>query len=126
MKRIKTKRIIVTVLGCLLGAVSLQAQQNEWTLAQCIEYALNENIQVRKADVSSGVGEINLQQARDDRWPNLSASAGESLGWKKVTDENDVSLMEGSSRTSMSVGSSVTSLQRFTGTEQYQKSRVRL
>jgi len=108
MKRIKTNRIIVTALGCLLGAVSLQAQHNEWTLAQCIEYALNENIQVRKADVSSGVGEINLQQARDDRWPNLSVSAGESLGWKQVTDENDVSLMTGSSRTSMSVGSSVT------------------
>ena len=113
MKRIITKRIIVTALGCLLGAVSIQAQQKEWTLSQCIEYALNENIQVRKAGVSASVGEINLQQAKDNRWPNLNASAGESLGWQQITDVNDVSVLEGSSRSSLSVGSSVSLFNGF-------------
>lgn len=106
MQMMRTK-LFITAAGILLTVLPVSAQQKEWTLAECIAYALNENIQVRKAGVSASVGEINLQQAKDNRWPNLSASAGESLGWQQITDVNDVSVLEGSSRTSLSVGSSV-------------------
>jgi outer membrane protein len=112
MQRMRTK-LFITAAGILLSVLPVSAQQKEWALAECIEYALNENIQVRKAGVSSSVGEINLQQAKDDRWPSLSASAGESLGWQQNTDENDVNVLEGSSRTSFSVGSSVSLFNGF-------------
>ena len=100
-------KLFLTAAVIIMAVLPVSAQQKEWKLADCIDYALNENIQVRKADVSASVGEINLQQAKDNRWPDLSASAGESLGWQQITDVNDVSLLEGSSRTSLSVGSSV-------------------
>jgi outer membrane protein len=84
----RTKLFIMTA-GIILAVLPVSAQQQkEWTLAQCIDYALNENIQVRKAGVTASVGEINLQQAKDNRWPNLSASAGENLGWQDI-DVND-------------------------------------
>ena len=61
--------------ACLtLALLPLRGQKKVWTLTDCIDYALNENIQVRKADVSLNVGEISLQQARDNRWPSVSAS----------------------------------------------------
>jgi outer membrane protein len=97
----------ITAAVIILSGLPVSAQQKQWTLTECIDHALNANIQVRKADVSTGVGEINLQQAKDNQWPNLSASAGENLGWKQITSNTGTSIFEGSSRTSFSAGSNV-------------------
>ena len=100
--------------ACLaMALLPLRGQEKVWTLTDCIDYALNENIQVRKADVSLNVGEISLQQARDNRWPGVSASIGENLGWQQVTDTYGETSFEGSSRTSASLSSSVTLFSGF-------------
>ncbi len=106
MKRMRLKRFI-TAAVIILAGLSVSAQQKQWTLTECIDHALNANIQVRKADVSTGVGKINLQQAKDNRWPDLSASAGQNFGWKQITDNTGTSVLQGSSRTSLSAGSNV-------------------
>jgi len=106
MKRMSIKGFIMAGVIILAG-LPVSAQQKQWTLTECIDHALNANIQVRKADVSTSVGKINLQQAKDNRWPNLSASAGENLGWKQTADNTGTSTFEGSSRTSLSAGSNV-------------------
>ena len=99
--------------GIILAVLPVSAQQNEWSLARCIDYALNENLQVRKAGVTASIGEISLQQAKDNRWPNLSASAGESMGWQRIPDGNNDRVLKGSSRTSLSVGSNVSLFNGF-------------
>ena len=113
MKRMRTKRIFTAGVIFLLAMSSLNAQKKEWTLTECIDYALNENIQVRKAGVSENVGEISLQQAMDNRWPSLSASAGENFGWRSRTDTSGVSTFKGSGSTSFSVSSGVTLFNGF-------------
>lgn len=113
MKRMRTRKIITTVTAVIIAVLSLSAQQKQWTLTDCIDYALNKNIQVRKADVSVSVGEINLQQAKDNRWPSLSASLGENLGWRQVTGTNGETSLDGSSRTTASVSSGVTLFSGF-------------
>lgn len=97
----------------ILMSPALTAQDKQWTLSECIEYALKENIQVRKAGVSASVGEVNLQQAKDNRWPSLSASVSENLGWQQETDTFGATSFEGSSRTSASVSSGVTLFSGF-------------
>ena len=89
------------------------AQERRWTLTDCIKYALEENIQVRKAEVSVNLGEISMQQAKDNRWPTLNASLGESVGWGQVTDTYGATSFEGSSRTNASVSSGVTLFSGF-------------
>ncbi len=103
-----TKKLFTAAAFFTMVVLASSAQERQWTLTECIDYALNENIQVRKADVSVSVGEINLQQAKDNRWPSLNASLGESVGWQKVTDTNGETSMDGSSRTNASVSSGVT------------------
>lgn len=90
---------------------SLQTKQ--WTLTDCIGYALEQNIQVRKAGVSVSVGEINLQQAKDNRWPSLNASLGENLGWQQETGSGDETSWTGSSRTTASLSSGLTLFDGF-------------
>jgi glutamate 5-kinase len=74
MKRMRKKVLLMSAACLTLALLPLRRQEKVWTLTDCIDYALNENIQVRKADVSLNVGEISLQQARDNRWPSVSAS----------------------------------------------------
>ena len=113
MEKMSTRKIFTAMTVYLMVVLTVSAQQKQWTLTECIDYALNENIQVRKADVSVSVGEISLQQAKDNRWPSLNASLGESLGWQQVTDTDGETSLEGSSRTAASVSSGVTLFSGF-------------
>jgi hypothetical protein len=63
MKRMRTKLFIIAV--AVLCTVTVAGQPKQWSLTDCIRYALEQNIQVRKADVSVSLGEITLQQAKE-------------------------------------------------------------
>ena len=113
MKRMRTKRFITVAAALFISWVAITAQTRQWSLTDCIGYALNENIQVRKAGVSVSVGEINLQQAKDNRLPSLSASVGENLGWQQRTDSSGDTSFGSSSRTSASASSGLTLFNGF-------------
>jgi outer membrane protein len=113
MVRMSKIRLFTAMAVMSLTVITGSAQGKQWTLTECIDYALNENIQIRKAEVSVNVGEISLQQAKDNRWPGVSASLGESVGWRQVTGTAGETSFEGSSRTSASVSSGVTLFSGF-------------
>jgi outer membrane protein len=109
----------------MLALSPLRAQEKIWTLSECIDYALNENIQVRRAGVSTAIGEINLQQARDNRWPDLSATARESFGWQNETDGvSGVTTFNGSNSTSLSLSSGVTLFSGFQAQNDIKKAGI--
>ena len=107
-----TKGLIAAAV-IIMSVLTASAQEKRWTLNECIDYALDENIQVRKAEVSVNVGEISMQQAKDNRWPTLNASLGESVGWQQVTDTYGETSFDGSSRTSAAINSGVTLFSGF-------------
>ena len=113
MKRMRTKLFTTVLVILIFMSPALTAQEKQWTLEECIGYALNENIQVRKAGVSVSVGELTLQQAKDNRLPGLNASLGENLGWQQKTDSFGETSFGNSSRTSASVSSSLTLFDGF-------------
>ena len=113
MLMMRTKKLISVTAALIMAALTVSAQDRQWTLTECIDYALQANIQVRKAEVSVSVGEINLQQAKDNRWPSLNASLGENLGWQQVTGTSGETSFAGSSRTSASISSGVTLFSGF-------------
>lgn len=106
MKTITIKHFATAVI-CLLIPVAVMAQEKEWTLTDCISYALQENISVRKADVNTTIGQINLQQAKNDRLPNLNSSIGHNFSWEKANAETV------STGTSLSLNSGVTLFNGF-------------
>jgi len=113
MKRMRTKRIITVSAALFISWVAITAQTKQWSLTDCIGYALEQNIQVRKAGVSVSLGEISLQQAKDNLLPSLSASLGENLGWQQGTGAGDETSWTGSSRTSASLSSGLTLFSGF-------------
>lgn len=58
----------------LAGSLGLQAEESfrKWTLRDCLDYALEHNIQVKKTKVSQLSGEEDYQQSRAQLFPSLS------------------------------------------------------
>ena len=100
-------RIIFT-LSFLLGSLAASAQQpKEWTLRQCIDYALENNITVKQQDVARRQSEVELSTAKNSRLPDLNASAAQNWSFGRgLTAENTYSNQNTSS-TSLSLGTSV-------------------
>ncbi|MRR23411.1 TolC family protein, partial [bacterium] len=94
-------------------AATLAGQEKQWSLTDCINYALEQNIQVRKSAVSVSLGEISLKQAKDNMLPSLSGSVGENVGWRLDAGGTDESLWVGSSRTTASLSSGLTLFSGF-------------
>lgn len=56
-----------------------QSDTIRWDLNACLAYALENNIQLKKAGLSVDESEINYKESKSSRYPNLNASAGASF-----------------------------------------------
>lgn len=67
------------VFALLLGfGLSSQAQSKQWTLEDCVKYALENNISIRQSELDSKVVGIDKKDAFGNFLPNVSASASHS------------------------------------------------
>lgn len=65
----------VTVLAlCLLFFGTLQAQNKKWTLVECVEYALENNISVKQSMLDLESADIDKSDAIGNFLPNLNGS----------------------------------------------------
>jgi outer membrane protein len=87
----------------------LDAQQKVWSVDDCIQYALNQNIQVQKAQVSNGISEVNMNYAKSAWYPSLSGSVRQNFNWGNLVNTTTGStVFQGSNGTNISVNSGVT------------------
>ncbi len=73
LKNKKMKRKILTVNLFLLLAVQFCMSQNEWSLEDCINYALENNIEIKRQILAADVSEFEYQQSKFEMLPNLNA-----------------------------------------------------
>ena len=101
--------IILTFFLSSISEFNLMAQGKIWSVDDCIKYALEQNIQILKAKVSTNIDEENLLLAKAGRFPSLSGSARQSFSWSnKVNNTTGARVFSGSNGTNISVGSNVT------------------
>jgi outer membrane protein len=98
---------LLVFLNLLLSVPQMMAQSGKtWTLQECIEYALNQNIQVRKSDLNNQSFQYYAAQARAQRFPSVNAGITQSFSWSK--DPQDASSgYSGANGTNYQVNSSV-------------------
>jgi outer membrane protein len=78
-------------LPALLLSVQLvmaQPTKKEWTLRDCIDYALQNNIQIRKMQVEVKVNQEGYEEAKASRNPSLGAGVSESYTHQKALSGN--------------------------------------
>lgn len=93
----------------IFSGIGVKAQSKSWTLEECINYALTQNIQVKKADLSNIRNEVYSRQAQASRLPSLNASVRENFNWYKGFDSSTgvYGSSSGSNSTNYSINSSV-------------------
>lgn len=98
----------MTVILAMLAAGTLCAQtpSKVWTLEECIGYALEHNIEVKRQELGVDDSETGLSETRWDYAPSLSAGSSYSLSSGRVLDQTTYEFIEnnvvGSSSASVS------------------------
>ena len=82
-------------------------QKKAWTLRECIDYALENNITVKQQDVKRRQGEIDLSTAKNSRLPDLSASASQNWSFGRGLTSDNTYSNQNTGSTSFSLGTSV-------------------
>ena len=99
------KLLVAASLAALLCAQSASAQV--WTLAQCIDYAIEHNIQIKQQEISVAQREISLNTAENSMLPSLSTSASESFSFGRGLTADNTYANRNTSSTSFNVGADV-------------------
>lgn len=75
------QRVVYWVMiEALVGLTSISAQEvKRWTLNDCIEYALEKNIQLQQSQIAGRESEVDVKSARAALFPNLSFNTGQNV-----------------------------------------------
>ena len=80
-------RVLCVISVAILGWSETVAQQ-KWTLHQCIDYAMEHNLQIQQSQNSLQSAEVDVKQAKSQLFPSLTFSSQQQLGFQKVETQN--------------------------------------
>lgn len=100
-------RTMISILALLAaGTLCAQTTSKVWTLDECIGYALEHNIEIKRQELGVSNSEIGLSESRWDYAPSLSAGSSYSISSGRVLDQTTYEFIEnnivGSSSASVS------------------------
>ena len=107
MKKMNTLINRLMCSAVLLPFTVFASAQQPWTLRQCIDYALEHNIQVKQQDVSRMQRELDVNTAKNSRLPDLSASASENFSFGRGLTAQNTYTNTNTSSTSFGLNTSV-------------------
>lgn len=91
----KQKLLIPLLFICFYQSARSQNQDTTvWTLKQCIEYALANNLTVKRSALGVETSEINYLQSKLSALPSLNASASYGYNWGRSIDPGTNQFIE--------------------------------
>ena len=78
---------------------ALSAQTKQWTLAECIEYAMQNNITLRQSKLQQQSAVEDVKGAKAALLPSLSASTNQSVGYRPWQDAGVATVTNGTVNT---------------------------
>lgn len=70
----------------------LSAQQRVMTLSDCIDYALEHNLQIQQAHNSIESAKVDVKQNREALFPSLTFSTQQNMGFQKIESQSYASF----------------------------------
>lgn len=93
-------RKFLIILMTLLATTAVQAQK-KWTLQECIDYAMENNISLQKTRLTRRTATETLRQSEAALFPTLSASTNQSVGYRPWTNNGVSTVTNGTVSTSI-------------------------
>lgn len=89
------KAMIISVALTLCASVCGFAQNGRlWTLQQCIDYARQNNLQVKMEEISVEQAEGNVKQSKWDLAPSVSAGLNHSMSWGRSVNLQTLEIIK--------------------------------
>lgn len=79
------KKNILVFLAFIIGLISANAQE-EWSLEECIDYALTNNVDIKKQLLYIQYAEEDLLQSKLDFLPSLNGFVNHGYNWGQTVD----------------------------------------
>jgi len=97
------RKSILLSMALLTMGFSLLAQQ-PWSLEDCIQYAMENNIQIKQSVLNTEYNENLLKQSKLGQIPSLSGSANYSFSWGRALDQTTYQFTDDQQINSISMG----------------------
>ncbi len=78
-------KAVLSIIICLI-ALSTNAQEREWTLKECVDYAVENNLMIKDQAINIERIDIALNKNRMDRMPTLNSSASHNYNFGRTID----------------------------------------
>lgn len=117
------KKILFTIITVFIGYPIFA--QEVWSLRQCIDYAIEHNIDIRKTANAVEESQIDVNTSKWARLPNLNGSADQNWGWGRTKSPDSNSYTNrNNANTGFSLGTSIPLFTGFEISNQYALSKL--
>ena len=110
----KSIYLFFLLLNILIQTSAQEPTNNTWSLEDCIEYAMENNIQIKQTILNTQYNENLLKQSRLGQIPSLNSSANYTYSWGRALDQTTYQFTNNQKINSISVGIS-SSVNLFNG-----------
>ena len=100
------KKILILV-ACLCTGIAARAQQAPWSLSDCINYALENNLSVKQSALAVEQREVEVSTAKGRRLPSLGINASETLSFGRGLEADNTYSNANVTSTSFNLGTDV-------------------
>lgn len=122
MRSMKKNLLFIFMAVFLLPGLQVTAQQ-PWSLEKCINYAFENNLQIKQSQLSATSSKEDYLQSKLNFLPSFNASASQNTGWGRSVDL--ATYRYTNKRTSQAYGSVNASLILFNGLQNVNTLRER-
>ncbi|PIY33393.1 MAG: hypothetical protein COZ08_05305, partial [Bacteroidetes bacterium CG_4_10_14_3_um_filter_42_6] len=104
------KKTLALIFGVLLIVISNDLlAQKEWTLEECIQYAYENNIAIKKSIISVESADADLLQSKLNLLPTANGSASQSYRWgRNLNPQSNLYVTEQTDQTNFGLSSDLT------------------
>lgn len=104
---------IYTLIICFILFPRICTAQKQWTLRECIDYAIAHNIELKQQEIEVKNTEIDLRSKQGNRLPSLNTSSSQSFNFGR-SQSQETGIYEDVQTSSTSISASA-SISLFTG-----------
>lgn len=120
-----TAAILIFLFTCF---VTIPAQENLWSLVDCINYAMENNITIKQTELNTQYNQNVLDQSKISRFPSLNAGSNYSYSFGRALDQTTYEFTDNQQINSISVNvsSGVTLFNGFQKKNTIEQNRINL
>lgn len=107
LKNMKNIVTITVLLFFLTGNINAQSPAKLWTLEECIDYAIEHNIELKQREQAQESQEIALHTSKHSWLPDLNASLNQNFDFGRSPSKTGVIVDQNSKNTSAYIGLSM-------------------